>query len=86
MKKTEAGPPDNTYSPISCDVYSELELAILHHNRLHLRWRAENVYYTDDVLPLDLQTVDGEELLICRTGDGKTLSIRLDRLCRVAPL
>lgn len=73
------------YSPIACARYSEYEVAILHRQKLHLRWREDNVHYDQVVLPVDLKTINHEEFLICRGGTGETLSIRLDRIQRVEP-
>ena len=68
------------YTPISCAGYSEYELAILHRQRLRLTWCEDNVIYDRVVMPLDLQTRNSEEFLICRDGADETLTIRLDRI------
>ena len=73
------------YSPIACARYSEYEIAILHRQKLHLRWHEGNVHYDRVVLPLDLKTVNHEEFLVCRDSAGENLSIRLDRIQRVGP-
>ncbi len=75
----------NPYDPIACAHYSEYEVAILHRQKLHLRWHENNVHYDQVVLPLDLRTVNHEEFLICRAGSGETLTIRLDHIRRMAP-
>lgn len=75
----------NPYSPIACERYSEYEVAILHRQKLHLRWRENNVHYDQVVLPLDLKTVNHEEFLVCRGSQGDTLSIRLDRIQHMGP-
>ena len=72
------------YTPISCAAHSELELAVMHRRRLHLRWHDGNVWRDGIVVPLDLQTRRGEEFLICRLPTGEDVDIRLDRLTRVA--
>ena len=71
------------YAPIACTRYSEYEVAILHRQKLHLRWHDANVHYDQVVLPLDLKTAHHEEFLICRTASGKTLTIRLDHIQRM---
>lgn len=71
------------YVPISCDLHSEYELAILRRQRLRLVWANGNVLHDEVVLPLDLKTTNGEEFLACRTKDGITQSIRLDRVRRM---
>ncbi len=73
------------YSPIACARYSEYELAIMHRQKLHLRWHDANVHYDQVVLPLDLKTINHEEFLICRGSRDETLSIRLDRIQRMEP-
>lgn len=83
MRKTDSG--GERYVPISCTTYSELELYILHRHRLQLRWHEDNVWHDQVVLPLDLQTRQGEEFLICRLLSGEETRIRLDHLTRVAP-
>jgi Rho-binding antiterminator len=68
------------YAPIGCDSYSEYELAIMHRQRLRLRWHDGNVVYEQIVLPIDLKTARHEEYLICRDNSGETHTIRLDRI------
>lgn len=70
----------NPYAPINCDRYSEYEVAIMHRQKLHLRWHEANVHYDQVVLPMDLRTLNHEEFLICRTAAGEMLTIRLDRI------
>lgn len=78
-------PDDQTYQPISCDTYSELEVAILHRQRLHLTWSDGNVCYTQTVLPLDLQTQAGEEFLHIELTTHERTRVRLDRIQRLTP-
>lgn len=85
MTTTESRTPDHTYRPISCDVYSRFELAIMHRQRLHLTWREGNVVFAQLVLPTDLETVAGEEFLHCRLPSGTTARIRLDYIDRMEP-
>ncbi|MCR4348102.1 MAG: hypothetical protein NUV55_13020 [Sulfuricaulis sp.] len=73
----------DSYSPIACARHSEYELAIMHRQKLHLRWNDANVHYDQVVLPLDLKTINHEEFLICRGSQDETLSIRLDRIQRM---
>jgi len=68
------------YAPIDCDNYSEYELAIMHKQRLRLRWAEGNVVYEQIVLPLDLRTAQHEEFLVCRDDQGETRTIRLDHI------
>jgi len=83
MTDTENRKP---YAPIACARYSEYEVAILHRQKLHLRWREDNVFHDQVVLPLDLKTQNREEFLICRGATGETLTIRLDRIQRMEPV
>ncbi|MBI3570761.1 MAG: transcriptional antiterminator, Rof [Gammaproteobacteria bacterium] len=71
------------YVPISCDLHSEYELAILHRQWLRLVWANGNVIHDEAVLPLDLKATNGEEFLVCRTKDNATQNIRLDRVRRM---
>ena len=70
------------YRPIDCGRYSELELAILHRRRLHLLWCEGNVLHRQRVLPLDLETREGEEFLHFLDQAGRRRRIRLDRIRR----
>ena len=51
--------------PISCDLHSEYELAILRRQWLRLVWSdessAKNVIHDQIVLPLDLKTANGDD-------------------------
>ena len=73
------------YIPIPCSQYDRYEVAIMHRRRLRLTWYADNVVYRRIVEPIDLQTRDGEEFLICRKGGG-TFSTRLDQIRTVETL
>ena len=69
------------YRPISCAMYNQYELAILHHTTLRLRWRdGEGVIHLETLTPEDLETCDGEEFLLARTVFGECLRVRLDRI------
>jgi Rho-binding antiterminator len=83
VNKTDGN--SNGYRPISCDTYSELEVAILHHTRLHLTWHDGNVCFTQAVMPVDLETQAGEEFLHVVLGSGERMRIRLDRIEHIQP-
>lgn len=69
------------YRPISCALYSQYELAILHHISLRLRWRDGNgVTHLEILTPEDLETCGGEEFLLARNTAGEYLRVRLDLL------
>ncbi len=68
------------YQPIACALHSEYELAIMHRQKLQLKWHdAAGVTHSAIVLPLDLQTKNREEFLLV-AYDGRHESIRLDRI------
>ena len=73
------------YIPIPCSQYDRYEVAIMHRRWLRLTWYADNVVYRRIVEPIDLQTRDGEEFLICGKG-SETFSIRLDQIRTVETL
>ncbi len=73
------------YQPIACGRYSDFELAIMHRQKLRLRWHDDNVVYDQAVLPLDLKTERHEEFLICRDQQGALHRIRLDRIHKMEP-
>jgi transcriptional antiterminator Rof (Rho-off) len=75
---------DNPYRPISCDQHSFYELAIMHHDRMVLRWSDGNVVHNEAVEPKDLVTENGEEFLILRRSGGETVRVRLDHIRPVA--
>ena len=74
--------PASDYRSISCANYDEYEIAILHHQRLHLVWRDGNVIHDQEITPLNLRTAQGEEYLVLRLASGETTEIRLDRIRR----
>lgn len=86
VKKIEDRPNQSRYSPISCDAYSRLELAIMHREQLHLTWHQGNVSFAQVVTPTDLETREGEEFLHCRLPSGELTQIRLDQIDRMEPM
>lgn len=83
VKTTESDSTTTGYVPISCDLHSEYELAILRRQRLRLVWADGNVIHDEVVLPLDLKTTNGEEFLVCHTKNNVIQDIRLDRIRRI---
>ncbi len=71
---------NSPYRPISCDQHSVYELAIMHHDRMVLRWTDGNVVHNEAVEPKDLVTENGEEFMILRRSDGETVRVRLDHI------
>lgn len=76
MRKSEGRHPGSHYLPIACDVYSEIEVAILHQQRLRLTWHEGNVPF---------ETCAGAEFLHGRLPSGESARIRLDRIDRMEP-
>lgn len=83
VKMTEPNDAAVGYVPISCDLHSEYELAILRRQRLRLVWADGNVLHDEVVLPLDLKTARHEEYLICHAKDDTLREIRLDHIRRM---
>lgn len=72
------------YRPVSCEVHSLYEEAILFHRALRLSWQTpEGMMRTDLVRPLDVVTQHGEEFLIARTENREELRLRLDCIQQV---
>jgi Rho-binding antiterminator len=75
------------YESIDCSTYTEYELAIMRRQRLRMRWRGEDkLDHLEVVTPVDLETREGEEFLIARTGSGDPLRVRLDRILQATTL
>jgi Rho-binding antiterminator len=74
------------YKPIDCGLYSEYEVAILHHSRLRLSWRdCTETVHIELVTPNDLRTRRGEEFLVVTGQHGGQQEIRLDRILHCKP-
>lgn len=74
------------YTPIACERYSELELAILRGQFLRTHWRRGEMDRIAVVRPLDLRTRRGAEYLILRDTEGRRQWWRLDRLISFEPV
>lgn len=71
----------DTYQPISCELHSQYELAIMHKNKLELSWLSEVQLVTEtNISPLDIKTENKAEYLIAVTADNKNICIRLDHI------
>lgn len=71
----------DTYQPISCELHSQYELAIMHKNKLQLTWLSEVQLVTEtNISPLDIKTENKAEYLIAVTSDNKNICIRLDHI------
>lgn len=72
------------YQPISCALYSQYEVAVLHRTPLRVRWRdAAGVVHLETLTPEDLETRNGEEFLLAHTAAGEPRRVRLDQLVPV---
>lgn len=67
---------ERRYAPIPCAQHERLEFAALTKQWLDVKVDGEALY----LLPLDVVTREGAEWLTAQTADGKTLTLRLDRL------
>lgn len=74
------------YTPIDCGLYSQYELAILHHRRLRVSWRDPAGAHIAMLTPRDLQTREGAEFMIAEDQDGQALELRLDWIQQVEEL
>jgi len=71
---------DAPYQPVSCELHSQYELAIMHKNTLCLTWRKDGEVVTEtNIIPIDVQTKNKAEYLFAKTSEeNKPFSIRLD--------
>ncbi len=75
---------DQNYTPISCELHSQYELAIMHKNSLLLQWQDENsLSHEAKVTPLDVITRNRAEYLKVLDSEGKENLIRLDRISKM---
>ncbi len=71
----------DNYTPIACEFYSILEVAILHKDSMRVVWHDEDgMTKIENLLLLDLKTRDGAEYLYARSSTGEIFEIRLDKL------
>lgn len=68
------------YSPMDCEQYSRLELAILHGRTLRLRWVGRGMSHIECVRPEDLRTRRHAEYLLLRDAMARRRFLRLDRI------
>ena len=71
---------DDYYQPISCDLYSEYELAIIRGHKIKLVWQENQQTSIATVTPIDLLTRDHQEFLKAVDHAGDQLQIRLDHI------
>jgi Rho-binding antiterminator len=69
------------YTPITCGLHSEYELAIMRRVSLRMGWQdAAGQQYIGNLLPLDLYARKQVEYLMARGLDGQHHEIRLDKI------
>ena len=69
------------YTPISCALHSEYELAIMRRTTMVLQWRDRSgEIVTGEILPTDLNTRPDGEYLTATTAEGRSIRIRLDQI------
>lgn len=72
---------ETDYQPIDCGIYSGYEVAVMHHQWLHVHWRDCNeVDHLERLRPVDLQTCNKEEYMVAVNVDEREYRIRLDRI------
>jgi len=72
------------YRPVSCELYSKLEMWIMHHERLRLAWHDEDGEdHIGIIAPGDLQTESGSEFLVFTDlAESRPHKVRLDRIIK----
>jgi len=79
--------PELPYQPVSCDLHSQYELAIIHKSKLQLVYKTENNSTIADVVtPIDVQIKNKAEYLIALSSANKNLYIRLDYILEIHTL
>ncbi len=69
-----------SYTPITCSLHDEYEIAIMKKVHLAVKWLDEKGdAHTGSVLPVDLKVENKEEFLVFIDTD-KELCIRLDKI------
>ena len=71
---------NSAYTPISCALHSEYELAIMHKKHLQLSWKQHGSIHHALLLPIDLLTRNHAEFLLAQNEDGEEIEIRLDTI------
>jgi len=73
-----------SYQPVSCDLHSQYELAIMHKNKLCLSWLEDGEVVTEtNITPVDVQTKNKAEYLIAKTAEQEPLCLRLDHIIKM---
>jgi transcriptional antiterminator Rof (Rho-off) len=73
------------YKPVACDVHSLYELAVMQRTTATVRWQDGGTAREMRLLPVDVETKNREEFLVCEDSDKRQLRIRLDRILDFRP-
>jgi len=69
------------YKPVSCEVHSQYELAIIRGHTMRITWQVTNSKSITEILkPYDVITSQNSEYLLIRDTNGKDKKIRLDKI------
>jgi Rho-binding antiterminator len=69
------------YEPISCEIYSRYELAIMRGHSLRVHWvDGRGLHRLENLTPIDLRTRNHAEFMIALTLAGHRHVLRLDRI------
>ena len=72
------------YQPVSCELHSQYELAIMHKSKLELSWLSGGELVTEtNVQPLDVKTENKAEYLVAVTEKNENLLLRLDQITKM---
>jgi len=72
---------ERDYTPISCALYSEYELAIMRGRTLKVRWKDRyGMDRVEQLKPSNLRTRNHGEFMIARNQLGQRRVLRLDRI------
>lgn len=70
---------NDDYVPISCELHSEYELAVMRKQKLRIGWLDPNGNaHLEVLLPQDIFTRDGAEYMLAQASDGNSYQLRLD--------
>lgn len=70
----------SVYRPVSCDLHSRLELAVMHRLTRRVIWREGDQERSALLQFKDVETRAGAEWLIGQASDGEIFRVRLDSL------
>jgi len=77
----------DNYKPVSCEIHSEYELAIIRGQQLQICWKpTKNKPITEILTPYNVVTHKGAEYLLARTANDEEKKIRLDKIIEAYPV